>query len=106
MVSNDNFIRQAMNKRNSFERYNQGFLKFGPMEQAEEGKWVEAEPTLNLLDQCLNELTLNDMDFDSLYEDKLSLEIRVDSLKLMNFVLAISLALTFTLLVAFRLALA
>lgn len=106
MVSNDNFSKQAMNKRNSLERYNQGFLKFGPMEQAEEGKWVEAEPILNLLDECLLTIEEYEADNDYLYDCKLNLEMRVDSLKLTNFVLGVSLAVTFTILVAFRLTLA
>lgn len=91
-MSNDNFIKQVMNKRNSFERYNQGFLKFGPMEQAEEGKWVEAEPILNLLDESLLTFEEYEADTDYLYDDKARLETQVGSLKLTNFVLAVSLA--------------
>lgn len=102
-MSNDNFSKQAMNKRNSLERYNQGFLKFGPMEQAENGKWVEAEPILNLLDECL--LTVGEYEADNayLYDYKARLETQVDNLKLTNFVLAIGLAVSLCISIAFML---
>lgn len=103
MVSSNNFIRQAMNKRNSFERYNQGFLKFGPMEQAEDGKWVEAEPILNLLDECLLTIEGYEADSDYLYDDKARLETQVDSLKLTNFALTIGLAVSLCFSTAFML---
>lgn len=102
-MSNDNSIKQAMNKRNSFERYNQGFLKFGPMEQAEDGKWVEAEPILNLLDQCL--LTIEGYEADNayLYDYKARLEERIYSLKLTSFGLSIGLAVSLCISIAFML---
>lgn len=103
MVSNKNFIRQVKGRRDSLTRYNQGFLKFGPMEQAEEGKWVEAGPILNLLDECL--LTIEGYEADNayLYDDKARLEIQVDSLKLTTFVLTISLAVSLYISITFML---
>lgn len=103
MVSNINFIRQVKDKRNSLIRYNQGFGKFGPMEQAEEGKWVEAEPILNLLYECLLTIEEYEADNDYLYDYKARLETQVDSLRLTNFALTIGLAVSLCISIAFML---